>query len=225
MSTRGIIERAKGLAKDFAAKGHQSVRLPTFYFEDWCAVYARPDNPDSRDQYRQQARHTYYLMHFLRNLGIKVEPVPVRQAEFLTWAGKEGRSLKNGHDRGHAVGDYVNRPQTPVAPCRHEEVAGLLALSGKEPLYATITVFGETEQEPEVMSVALHQFDGSVILTRQTLAAEHSPQEAWAQTTAFLDQHQPEKVFHDQTIRQPSFCQDCGALLVNVASPQDLESV
>ena len=225
MSTRGIIDRAKALARDFAQKDHKQVRLPAFYYDDWCSVYARPDNAASREQYRQQARHTWYLIHYLREKGIKVDSVPVRKEEFLTWAGKGGHSLKNSHDRGHAVGDYVNRSETPVAPCRHDEAAELLALAGDEPHYATITVFGESPQEPEIMSVVLHRFDGSVILSQETLAAEHGPQEAWDLTTAFLDKHQPEKVFHDREIRQPSFCQDCGALLVHVASPEDLKSM
>ena len=223
MNTRGIIDRARSLARDFKQNGHEKVRLPAFDYQDWLAVYALPHDEQSQLQFRGQARHTWYLIHFLKEMGIKVAPVPVRSGEFLSWAGENGSSLKNSHDRGHAVGDYVNSPQSKPAPCRHQDAADLLKLGG-EAIFATITVFGEQPQEPEVMSVVLHLADGSVAETLEILADDHPPQKAWDLATAFLDQHQPEKVFHDRTIRTPGFCPDCGALLVNVASPQELEN-
>jgi hypothetical protein len=221
MNTRGIIDRARKLAGDFKQKGHDRVRLPAFDYQDWLAVYSLPHNGESQLQFRGQVRHTWYLIHFLQEMGIKVEPVPVRSTEFLNWAGKNGASLKNGHDRGHAVGDYVNDPKNRPAPCNHADASELLKLGG-EALFATITVFGEQPQEPEVMSVVLHLSDGSVVNSMQILADDHTPQEAWDMATGFLDKHQPQKVFHDRTVRTPSFCEDCGSLLVNVASPEDM---
>ena len=100
-------------------------------------------------------------MHFLREMGVEVLPVPVKAAQFLPWAENTSHDLADGHDLAHAVGEYVNDPATPVTACQHSDLmAGLLV--GQGPALATLTIFGETNEQPEVMSVVIHRPDGQI---------------------------------------------------------------
>jgi hypothetical protein len=209
------------MAQRFAAQGLESARVPVFAFEDWRRIYQRPAEGAALGAFREQQRRTFYLLHFLRQLGVEPEPVPVRAEEFEAWARGSGHELADGHAVAHAVGEYVNQPSTPVAPCRHGGVpAEVLAAMG--PALATITAFGESPEEPEVLASVVHLADGSVLNQLQLLAVEHSPQEAWQRIEDFLDAHKLERVFHDRQVRRPEFCPDCGALLSQVASDQDV---
>lgn len=217
-----IVDQARSLAQAFKDKGHEEVRLPVFSFEDWREVYGREADGQALADFRIQQKRNWYLMHFLRRDGVKVKPVPIFPGQFHPWAEQTGHKLDNGHDLAHAVGEYVNRPETPVSMCRHHEAEDLAA---REPqLMGTITVFGETPQAPEIMSAVLHRPDGSVLSTLEILAVECSPQDAWQRVEMYLDDHQPSKVFHDKTIRRPEYCDDCNGLLVNVASPQEINA-
>lgn len=223
MNISAIVEQARAMARQFVAKGHESVRLPAFDYEDWRQIYRRPGQGSSLSEFRQQAKTSFYLMHFLREMGVEVLPVPVRGAEFLPWAAKTSHDLGDGHDLAHAVGEYVNDPATPVTACRHSDLmAGLLL--GQGPALATVTIFGENNEQPEVMSVVIHRPDGQVLESLQILAVDHTPQEAWDQAVEFLDRFRPGRVFQDHTIRYPQYCPDCNALLVNVASAADIEA-
>ncbi len=215
-----IVDQARSLAQAFAQKGHQEVRLPVFGFEDWREIYHKPADGPSLAEFRVQLKRNWYLMHFLRRDGIKVLPVPVKPAPLMAWAADTGHQLDNGHDLAHAVGEYVNRPETPVAMCRHAEPEHLS--ESRPGLLGTVTVFGDTPDAPEIMSVVLHAGDGTVLSTLEILAAECSPQEAWQRVEIYLDDHGPGKVFQDQVIRRPEYCEDCGGLLVNVASAADI---
>ena len=223
MDLEKTIQWARATAQNFAQRQHQVVRLPAFSFEDWMAVYGRPSDGASLSAFRTQQRRNFYLAHFLRDQGMVVEPVPIMADNFQAWAQQEEHKLDNGHELAHAVGDYVNQPLAPLAACRHQEEWDELEVEPGDYL-ATITVFGESEEAPEVMSVVLHEEDGRVIYTMELLAAEMSPQQAWDQAKAFLNRHRPKKVFHDQTVRRPEFCADCNGLMVNVASSRDVEA-
>ncbi len=223
MQTSRIIDEARALARDFVSRGHDQVRLPVFAFEDWRRIYDKPAQGSSLDAFRTQTRRSWYLIHFLRDMGVEVQPVPVRADEFWEWAARGEHDLSNGHELAHAVGEYVNHPGAPLTQCRHSEGLEALARDAEQTL-ATITVFGENSQAPEVLSVVLHRSDGSVITSLEVLGAEHGSEEAWQMVTDFLDRFQPSKVFHDQSVRRPEFCSDCNALLVNVASPADVEA-
>lgn len=222
MDILAIVDQSRALAQAFTQKKHQEVRLPVFSFEDWRTIYDKPSDGSSLAEFRAQLKRNWYLMHFLRRDGVRVLPVPVRPDQFHPWAEESGHSLGNGHDLAHAVGEYVNRDATPVSMCRHSEPEDLSAwVPG---LLATVTVMGDTPEAPELMSVVLHDSDGTVLSTLEILAAEVSPQEAWQRVEIYLDDHEPTKVFHDKTIRRPEYCDDCGGLLVKVASPTDIQA-
>ncbi len=223
MNIRAIIDQARGLAQQFVAKGHDQVRLPVFDYQDWQAIYRRPAEGASLSEFRRQTKVNWYLMHFLRDMGVEVAPVPVRAGQFLPWAEKTSHDLSDGHELAHAVGEYVNDPASLATACRHSDLAAGL-LPGQGPALATITIFGETGEQPEVMSVVIHRPDGQVLASLQLLADEYSPDQAWEKAVEFLDRFHPGRVFHDQTIRYPDFCPDCNDLLVNVASSADIEA-
>jgi hypothetical protein len=218
-----IIDQARAMAQQFVAKGHDQVRLPVFDYEDWRQIYRRPAQGSSLTEYRQQSKSSFYLMHFLREMGVEVLPVPVKASQFLPWAEGTSHDLADGHELAHAVGEYVNDQATPVTNCQHSDlISGLLL--GQGPALATVTIFGENNEQPEVMSVVIHRPDGQVLESLQLLAADHSPQEAWDLAVAFLDRFRPGRVFQDHTVRYPQYCTDCNALLLNVASAADVEA-
>lgn len=221
MNLGNIIRQSKQTAGAFRQKGHKEVRLPVFAFEDWREVYSRPADGQAVSDFRTHLKRNWYLMHYLRRDGVRVVPVPVRSEPFKAWAAKTGHTLSDGHELAHAVGEYVNDDLTPVAYCRHGEPDLDPAL---EPdLLATITVFGDDAEMPEVMSAVLHRPDGSVLDTLEILAVECDPQEAWQRVGIWLDDNEPKQVFHDKVIRRPEYCADCNGLLVNVASSADQE--
>lgn len=221
MNTSQIIARARSLAEAFVGQGRDEVRLPVFDYEDWRAIHRKPAQGSSLAEWREQTRLNWYLMHFLRGMNAEVTPVPVRAEAFAAWAAGGRRDLADGHELAHALGEYVNAPLASPAACRHSDPSDGVAL-GQGPPLATLTVFGESAEEPEAMAVAVHRPDGQVLASLEVLAAEHSPQEAWEQVERFLGRWRPAKVFHDQTVRRPEFCADCNSLLLGIASPQDI---
>lgn len=221
MNLEKIIEQSQDLARAFKQRGFEEVRLPVYSFEDWREIYGRQADGQALADFRVQLKRNWYLMHFLRRDGITVQPVPIRPAGFLPWAEATGHGLANGHDLAHAVGEYTNRPESAVANCRHSE-PGDLAESEPD-LVATITVYGDTEATPEVMSVVLHRPDGTVLSTLEILAAECGPREAWQRAEMYLDDNEPSKVFHDKVMRRPEYCDDCNGLLVSIASEADIQ--
>ncbi|MGD8563818.1 MAG: hypothetical protein PVG03_14845 [Desulfarculaceae bacterium] len=221
MQTRQIIEQARALATQFSQHERDPVRMPVFSFESWLNVFEQPAGGPALNEFRTQQRRNWYLSHFLRQQGLSCEPVEVQADEFLDWAEESGRSLDDGHQRAHALGEYVNRPQAKSAACRHHGLGEPMP-TGKQEMLATITVFGETAEAPEVMSVVLHRPDGQVLRSLEILAIDYSPDQAWQKAMALLDQYEPDKVFHDKQIRRPEFCPACNALLVNVASPLEM---
>ena len=221
MNTSQIIARARSLAEAFVGQGRDEVRLPVLDYEDWGGVYRKPAQDASLAEWREQTRLNWYLMHFLRGMNVAVTPVPVRAGAFLSWAAAGRHDLGDGHALAHAVGEYVNDPLAPPAACRHADPSDGVAL-GQGPPLATLTVFGDSADEPEVMAAAVHRPDGRVLASLEVLAAEHSPQQAWDQVDRFLQRWRPAKVFHDQTVRRPEFCSDCNSLLISLASPADI---
>jgi hypothetical protein len=223
VNIRSIIDRARAMANQFVAQGHDSVRLPVSEYRDWLRVNQKGDSDEAAKEYRVHLKVHYYLIRFLRDMGVEVLPVPVRAEAFAAWCLAHGKALTNQHEISHAVGDYIHDPLNPVTQCRH---AGwdIAPGSGENPPLATLTIFGENSEQPEVMSVVLHKADGQVLTSLELLAADHTPQQAWEKAEAFLDKHAPARVFHDQTIRYPQYCPDCNALQVNVASEKDVEA-
>lgn len=222
MNLSQVIQQAQAMAKAFQERGPREIRLPVFAFEDWRQVYRRPSDGRALDEFRAYQKRTWYLMHYLRSQGMEVEPVPVLADPFLDWALDNGHQIQNPHELAHAVGEYANEPTSPVSQCRHSQPG---SLGQRVPdLLATITVFGEQPQAPEVMSVVMHRPDGQVLDTLQILAVDCGPEQAWQRAQAFLEQHAPQKVFHDPQVRRPDYCPDCNGLLVNLASAQDQEA-
>lgn len=221
MNVRSIIDQARAMARQFVSAGREGVRLPAFEFADWRTIHDRPEDGPSLHEFRVLTKVHFYLTRFLRDMGVEVAPVPVRAVEFMAWAKATGHALSDQHELGHALGDYVNDAATPVTQCRHQGW-DIAPGSGGEPTLATITIFGENSEQPEVMSAVLHRADGQVLDTIEVLAADHGPEQAWGMVEAFLDRHRPARVFHDQTIRYPNYCADCNGLLVNVASAADI---
>lgn len=220
MDLNRIINQARALAQRFQGAGRSEVRLPVFAYEDWRRIYCQPQTGQSVSEHHAQTKQSWYLMHFLRCAGVVVQPVPVAAAPFAQWAAGSGHDLKNPHDLAHAVGEYANDPATPPAHCRHGSLNP--AYDGLGGL-VTITVLGESEEQPEVMTVVQHSREGQVLQSLQLPAVDYSPQEAWEKAQEFLARVKPSQVFHDQQVRRPSYCPDCNGLMVSVASPQELE--
>ncbi|MCF8034527.1 MAG: hypothetical protein K9K66_13190 [Desulfarculaceae bacterium] len=219
MDLKKVIDTSRSLAQRFVAKGHETVRLPVFTFDDWRAVYDRPGDGASLADYQRQVKQNWYLMHFLRAMEVEVLPVPVAAGPFAAWAQETDHKLSDGHELAHAVGEYVNDPETPVSSCRHGSLnPDFDGLGGM----ATITVLGEEEDAPEVMTVVQHTSDGQVLQSLQMAAVDFSPQAAWEEAQRFLGRVRPDKVFHDEKVRKPEYCTDCNGLLVSVASPEDV---
>ncbi len=218
MDLKQVINSSRDLARRFVAQGHDTVRLPVFSFADWQAVYGRPSSGASLAEHRRQAKQNWYLMHFLRDMNVEVLPVPVAAGPFTLWAQGGEHNLKDPHDLAHAVGEYINDPATPPAACRHGALNP--AYDGLGGL-ATITVFGEEGGIPEVMTVVQHTTDGQVMQSLQLAAVDYSPEAAWEEAKKFLDRVRPQRVYHDETVRQPEYCPDCNGLMVSVASPEE----
>lgn len=221
MDLNKIINQARAMAEAFVGAGRDEVRLPVFSYEDWCIIYDQPNTGESLDEYRSQTKQSWYLMHFLRAMNAVVHPVPVAAGPFAVWAKGSGHQLSDAHDLAHAVGEYVNDPATPLANCRHgslnPDYDGLGGL-------ATITVLGESDKMPEVMTVVQHGSEGNVLQSLQLPAVDFSPEQAWELAKEFLDRVKPSKVFHDEKIRKPEYCPDCNGLLVSVASPEETKA-
>ncbi|RJX34682.1 MAG: hypothetical protein C4525_06420 [Desulfarculus sp.] len=220
MDLNRIINQARDLAQRFQAAGRNEVRLPVFAYEDWRSIYNQPHTGQSLAEHHAQTKQNWYLMHFLRCMGVTVHPVPVAAGAFSQWARAGGRDLADPHELAHAVGHYANDPSTPPANCRHGSLNP--AYDGLGGL-VTITVLGESEEQPEVMTVVQHSREGQVLQSLQLPAVDFSPQEAWQQAQQFLERIKPSQVFHDQQVRRPSYCPECNGLMVSVASPQEAE--
>ncbi|MCF8048325.1 MAG: hypothetical protein K9L19_12325 [Desulfarculaceae bacterium] len=218
MDLNKVINNSRDLARRFVAQGHDTVRLPVFSFSDWQAIYDRPSTGASLAEYRRQAKQNWYLMHFLREMNVEVVPVPVAAGPFSQWASDSEHNLGDPHDLAHAVGEYVNDEATPPATCRHGSLNS--AYDGLGGL-ATITVFGEEGGTPEVMTVVQHSSEGQVLQSLQLAAVDYSPETAWEEAKKFLDRIKPQRVYHDETVRQPEYCSDCNGLMVSVASPEE----
>ncbi|MCB2193541.1 MAG: hypothetical protein KQI62_18345 [Deltaproteobacteria bacterium] len=218
MDLSQIINNSREMARRFVAKGHDTVRLPVFSFSDWQAVYDRPSDGASLAEFRRQAKQNWYLTHFLREMNVEVLPVPVAAGPFAQWAEGSEHDLKDAHDLAHAVGEYVNDESTPPAACRHGSLNPAYdGLGGM----VTITVFGEEGGTPEVMTVVQHSMDGQVLQSLQLAAVDYTPEAAWEEAKKFLDRIKPQRVYHDEKVRQPEYCTDCNGLLVSVASPEE----
>ena len=190
-----------------------------FAFEDWKIIYNRPGTGGALDEFRTQQKRTWYLMRFLRDAGVRVIPVAVTASDLLDWAGDTDHELTDSHSRAHAVGDFVNQAGRPTN-CAHTYPE--ISLGAGEAL-ATLTVYGESEDIPEIMGVAIHLADGQVITALEIMAIRHTPEDAWGLAQDFIRRHRPARVFHDQTVRRPEYCADCGALLMSVAAREDIE--
>lgn len=208
------------MAQRFTAGGREELRLPVFEFDDFIDVYDLHPDGAALGQYRDHCRRTWYLLYFLRAMDAKPVPVAVDAAEFAQWAQRNGQNLGDGHGRAHAVGDFINHPGAKPAQCQHASQLAPLAVGSA---LATISLFGEDPDQPEVVSVALHLRDGEVLETLNVLTCDHTPDEAWNMVDGFLDARRPKRVFNDQTVRRPEFCAQCGELLCNVASERDVE--
>lgn len=223
MNTARIVNEARAMADRFVEQGGRTVKVPVFDYDNWREVYRREQDGSSLTAHRDHSRRNFYLMHYLRAKGVEVVPVAVRADEFAAWVAGGEHDLSDGHGLAHAIGDYVNRPEAKAAPCQHssELIDELARAAGA---VATITAFGDDSENPEVLSAVLHTPDGEVLATLELLAAEMTAQQAWEKVERFLDRYAPRGVFHDRTVRRPEFCGDCNALLVNVASPEDVRS-
>lgn len=209
------------MAQRFAAGDNKQMRLPVFDFDDFLDVYDLTPDGSALAKFRDHCRRTWYLMHFMRGLGMDPVPIQVTANGFENWLENHPHDTSDGHELAHAVGDYVNEPSVQPAKCSHSNEFAELA---KGVGLATITMFGENPDMPEVVGVALHLHDGEVIETLEVLTSEYSPQDAWNIVQGFLDRHQPKQVFKDDTVRRPEFCSDCGMLLCNVASAADIDA-
>ncbi len=221
MDTLKIISGAMEQAKAAKQQGVTSVRLPVLSFSEYRRVFEREDDLSTRQDHRAHQKRNFYFKRFLEDQGIDVTMVFCQREELAAWAEETNHALTTDRERAHALAHFVGRPELPATACVHKRpLTTAMAESGLE-LYATITTFGESSERPEVLSTAVHTRDGQVVESLEILAVDHSPQEAFGLCSDFLAKHGVVNAFHDQVVRRPEFCSDCGELLVNVAGPAE----
>ena len=225
MDTPKIISGAMDQAQAARQQGVTSVRLPVLSFPEFCRIFKREDDLSSRQDHRAHQKRNFYFKRFLEEQGIDVTMVTCRSEELAAWAGETNHDLNTDRERTHALAHFVGRPELPAAACVHKRpLTSAMAGTGLE-LFATITTFGESSERPEVLSTAIHTRDGQVVESLEVLAVEHSPQEAFGLCADFMARHGVVNAFHDQVVRRPEFCPDCGELLVNVAGPTEYAKI
>jgi hypothetical protein len=221
LDTLKIISGAMEQAKAAKQQGVTSVRLPVLSFSEFCRIFEREDDYSSRQDHRTHQKRNFYFKRFLEDQGIDVTMVTCRSEELKTWARETDHDLNTDQERTHALAHFVGRPELPAAACVHKRpLTTAMAECGLE-LFATLTTFGESSERPEILSTAVHTRDGQVVESLEVLAVEHSPQEAFGLCSEFMAKHGVVNAFHDQVVRRPEFCPDCGELLVNVAGPAE----
>jgi len=223
MKTTHIIAGAQEHARRAKEKGLKSLRLPVLRFEEWAELYGRSDDLAGREAYRAGQKRNFYFKRFLEAEGIEVTMITCQARAVAGWAEAHGHPMNSDPQRTHVLAHYVNQPDLPPARCVHKRpLTPDLAESGLE-LYATMSMYGENPDRPEVLSTVVHTRDGLVVESLEVLAVEHSPREAFRQATELMTRHGVTRAFHDPGVHRMEFCPDCGELLVAAAGPWEYE--
>lgn len=223
MNTAEIIRGAREHARLAGRRGLKTVRLPVTSFEEWAQIYGRADDEAGREAYRRQQKRNFYFKHFLEGQGIEVTMVTCRAQEVAEWAAANGHPMTTDQERTHVLAHYAGRPELPPAMCvQKKPLTADLAGSGLE-LFATMTMYGESPEAPEILSTAIHTRDGWVVESLEVLGAENTPEEAFDLASRLMARHGVKSVFQDSRVRRPEFCPDCNELVVGTAGPHEYE--
>lgn len=218
MDTAKIVAEARQAAARAREMERRNVRLPVMNFTEWAALYGRHDNLAAREEHRFVQKRNFYFKRFLETEKIEVTMVACRAEAVAEWADNEGHPFFSDSDKTHVLAHYVSQPDLPPAQCVHKRpLTADLAAAGLE-LFATMTVYGERPDLPEILSTVVHTRDGWVVESLEVLAAECGGDEAFDKAGSFMQRHGVKHAFQDPNVRRPEFCADCGELLVNTAS-------
>lgn len=218
-----IINTARHQAKAAKERGLGQVKLSVLSYEDWARIYEQEDNLASREEHRTHQLRNYFFKHFLESEGLEVTMVACRADALLDWAEENGHPLTSKQEKTHVLAHFTHRPDLPPTTCIHNRPLTVgLAGMGMD-LYATITAYGESPDNPQILSAAVHNRDGGVVESLDVLAAQHSMEEAFGMISELLAKHGVKNAFQDPEVRRPEFCPDCNELLVNVASEKEYQ--
>jgi hypothetical protein len=223
MKTAQLIRQAMHSADHLLEHGVKEVRLPLLLYKDWLEFYGREDGGESRERRRLEQKLDWYLTHFLRAKEAKVEIALISRQTLLEELGELGSSLDTDKEKRTALNKLSQMGKGVPAPCKH--TFELNPVEEMLPKVGTVTLFGEPEDGPEIMSAVVHLKDGSTLAYENVLASEHSPQEAQAICLSFFDRYSVTEVFSSPGLHTPEFCEDCNELLVKVADPDEVAQV
>ena len=225
MDTFQIIHAAREHAQQAHQQGVRSIRLPVLSFKDWAEFFERPDGLADREAHRTLQKRNYYFKHFLQGHGIEVTMVLCTNRDLRIWADDNAHQLTGEREKSHVLIHYINQPDLPPTKCVHKRpLTADLAGSSLE-LFASITMFGDNPEQPELMSTVVHTRDGLVVDSFEALSVEHDPQEAFGLAAELMARHGVRNAFQDPQVRVPQFCPDCNELLVNVAGSREYEQL
>lgn len=225
MDTFQLISTAREHAGQAHEQGVRSIRLPVLGFSDWAGFFERPDDLAAREAHRTLQKRNYYFKHFLENHGIEVTMVLCTVADLMQWAMDHEHPLLGERERAHVLIHFINQPDLPPTKCVHKRpLTADLAGSSLE-LFASITMYGDNPEQPELMSTVIHTRDGLVVDSLEALSVEHDPQEAFGLASELMARHGVGNAFHDPQVREPRFCPDCNELLLNVAGSREYKQL
>ena len=225
MDTYQLINAAREHARVANEQGVRSMRLPVLSLRDWTEFFQQPVGLAAEEAHRTLQKRNYYFKHFLEGYGIEVTMVLCSASELRQWAADSNHPLTEEREKSHVLIHFINQPDLPPNKCVHKKpVTADLAGSSLE-LFATITMYGDNPEQPELMSTVVHTRDGQVADSLEILSVEHNPQEAFGLASELMARHGVKNAFHDPQVRTPQFCPDCNELLLNVAGSGEYEQL
>ena len=223
MTTSQLIKQAMFSADHLLEHNVEHVQLGLLLYRDWLEFYNRTDNPASRSARRMEQKLDWYLMRILKKKNVKVEIVLIPRLEVIEGVGELDIPIGSDKEKKTALNMLARMGKGKTAPCQHifeyNEIADISECLG------TITIYGELNEPPEIMSAVIHLEDGSPLAFENVLAMEHSPQEARNQCFALFDRYNVKGVFNSPKTFPPEFCEDCNQLLLKVANPDEVENI
>ena len=218
MNTSRIIAAAMQAADTAKKNGAAKIKLPVMEFSEWARFHFRSDNLASREAFRADQKRNYYFKRFLESRDIEVVMIVCPADKLIDWADENDHPLTTEQERTHVLAHYTNSPGVCSSQCVHKKPDASAFLSLGPEVFGTLSMFGETQESPEILSAVVHTRDGKVVDSKEILAIEHESDEAFNLASEFFRSCGVQKAFLDKTVRRPDFCPDCNELLVNVAS-------
>ncbi len=223
MRTAQLIKQTMAAADHLLEHSVRDVNLPILLYRDWLEFYGLPDNSRSMERRRMEQKQDWYLSRFLRDKDASVQFMLISRKTLMESLEELGLPIDTDKDKRTALNKLSQAGKGFPAPCKHS--LELDAVTAMRQRVGTVTIFGEPEDGPEILSAVVHLKDGSPVAYENILASERSPQEAQMITMDFFDDYKVTEVFTTPGVHPPTFCEDCNELLVKVADPEEVERV